>query len=194
MKPIGILALQGDVEKHYKMIEKLGVRAIKARTPEDISSISALVIPGGESTTMGKLLDRFGILAPLREKIQQGFPVYGTCAGAILLAKNIENSEQLRIGTMDITVSRNAYGRQIESFETEITSPFFGDEAMTAVFIRAPIITAVKSHVEVLLSYENKAILVRQNNMLAGTFHPELTSDNRIHKYFVEHVVLKVKA
>lgn len=190
MNPIGILALQGDVDKHHKVIEKLGYPVIKVRTLDDIYKTSGLIIPGGESTTIGKLLNRFGMLDPLKDKIQKGFPVFGTCAGTILLAKEIENSDQFRIGTMDISVNRNAYGRQIESFETDIKAPFLDHQSITAVFIRAPIITQVQPGVEVLLSYEEYPILVKQNNMLAGTFHPELTDDKRIHQYFVEKIIL----
>ncbi|MBN1697417.1 MAG: pyridoxal 5'-phosphate synthase glutaminase subunit PdxT [Spirochaetales bacterium] len=185
---MGILALQGDVAKHATSIEKAGARTTEVRNSSDLDRISGLIIPGGESTTIGKLLVRFSLLEPLRKRITEGLPVFGTCAGTILLADTIiskgNKCDQPHIGTMDITVSRNAYGPQIESFETDITLTFSPGVTLRAVFIRAPVIVRSGKKVEVLGVFENTPVLLKQANMLAATFHPELTDDIRIHEYF----------
>jgi 5'-phosphate synthase pdxT subunit len=192
LKQIGILALQGDIDKHAQSIEKAGARSLPVRNEKQLRQIDGLIIPGGESTTIGKLLERFSLLEPLRKKITEGLPVFGTCAGTILLAKTIihktNKSDQPRIGTMDITVSRNAYGPQIESFETDITFSFSGKPVIRAVFIRSPIIMRIGRQVTILGVFEDKPVLIRQAHMLAATFHPELTDDTRIHAYFLEMI------
>jgi 5'-phosphate synthase pdxT subunit len=155
------------------------------KTRERLASVDGLVIPGGESTTIGMLLERFDLMEPLRERIDAGMPVFGTCAGLILMAREISGSEQPRIGSMDVVVERNAYGRQVDSFETQITSAVLGEEPLPTVFIRAPQIAKVGVGVDVLAETEAGPVLVQQDRQLAATFHPELTADSRIHTYFV---------
>jgi pyridoxal 5'-phosphate synthase pdxT subunit len=185
---IGVLALQGDFEKHGRMLEKAGAVPVNVRSRAELEHVSGLIIPGGESTTIGKLLDRFGMLLPLREKIANGFPVFGTCAGTILLAREIIGREQLKIGTLEASVNRNAYGSQADSFEADIIIPDLGDAPVRAVFIRAPVITGTSGRVRILGLFEERPVLVRQDNMLAATFHPELTTDERIHRYFISMI------
>lgn len=187
MKTIGILALQGDIEKHARITEKAGARSVPVKTKDVLEQVDGLIIPGGESTTIGKLLVRFSLFEPLKAKIRGGLPVFGTCAGTILLAKEILSSHQTKLGTMNITVSRNTYGPQIESFETDIMLSLAKNSQLRfrAVFIRAPIITRVGKKCDVLALFENNPILVREKNMLAATFHPELTDDERIHRFFL---------
>jgi pyridoxal 5'-phosphate synthase pdxT subunit len=190
LKTIGILALQGDTEKHARTIEKAGAGSLLVKSLHHLKKVDGLIIPGGESTTIGKLLVRFSLLAPLRASIKKGLPIFGTCAGTILLAKDIISSQQVKIGVMDISVMRNAYGPQIESFETDITLSLTGNssEQFRAIFIRAPVITRLGKKCQVLAEFENRPILVREKNILAATFHPELTDDLRIHRYFLEMV------
>ncbi|HTE17163.1 MAG TPA: pyridoxal 5'-phosphate synthase glutaminase subunit PdxT [Armatimonadota bacterium] len=183
---IGVLALQGDVGAHLRALEGVGAVATPVKTPEELAGVAGLVIPGGESTTVGMLLERFGLMEPLRERIQQGLPVFGTCTGLILMAMEIEGSDQPRIGCMDVAVRRNAYGRQVDSFEAPVDAPVLGAEPVQAVFIRAPRVTRVEPNVEVLAETEAGPVLVRQGSMLAASFHPELTDDRRIHALFVE--------
>jgi len=185
MKNIGVLAIQGDFSKHIEAVQKAGEVAREVREAKDLEGLDGLVIPGGESTTIGKLLDRYGMLEPISDMARAGKPIFGTCAGAILLAKGIEGSDQVRLGLMDIEVKRNAYGRQIESFEADIPCPAIGEIPVRGVFIRAPIIAAVKDGAAVVAEYEGKPVLVRQGNLLACTFHPELTGDLRVHRYFL---------
>ena len=181
-----MLCLQGDFERHGSMLENLGAKVSYVRRVEEIDRIDALVIPGGESTTIGKLLTRFALMEPLRGRIQSGMPVYGTCAGLILLAKQNTDPHQYRLGVLDIDVERNAYGRQVESFEADIPLRFAGGASFRGVFIRAPQITRIGESVEVLAKFEDHPVLVRSNAILAGSFHPELTGDLRIHKFFFE--------
>lgn len=156
------------------------------RSPEHLDEVSGIIVPGGESTTIGMLMERFGLLEAIRSRALEGMPVLGTCAGAILLAKDIENSSQPRLGLMDMTVRRNAYGRQVDSFEADIVAPELGNGAVRGVFIRAPVIMSVAANVEVLARFEEMPVIVRQNNLMAITFHPELTGDTRLHERFVE--------
>jgi 5'-phosphate synthase pdxT subunit len=155
------------------------------RYGEEIAACEALVLPGGESTTIGKLVSRFGLAEALRQFAAAGKPVFGTCAGAILLAKEIEGNAQFRLGLMDIAVERNAYGRQVESFEEDLEIAVFGNEPFRGVFIRAPQISALGKGVEPLACCQGRVVLCRQGNLLACTFHPELTSDLRVHQYFL---------
>ena len=189
MKTIGILSLQGDFTKHKARVESLGHGTRPVRYPKDLQGLDGLIFPGGESTTIGKLMERHGLLSALSQEIADGFPVFATCAGAILLAREIQGYDQPHIGAMDILVSRNAYGRQVESFEADILFPRFGPPPIRSVFIRAPIILETGDQVEVVGSFENRPILVRENQVLAATFHPELTDDLRIHGYFLDEVV-----
>ncbi|MFP4384210.1 MAG: pyridoxal 5'-phosphate synthase glutaminase subunit PdxT [Spirochaetia bacterium] len=183
---IGVLTLQGDFRKHMDMIRASGASPAAVRDSAELEGVSGLIIPGGESTTIGKLLCRFGLSEPLEQKINSGFPVFGTCAGTIILSREIESSSQYRIGVLPVKVSRNAYGRQIESFETDISMPVLGEEPVRSVFIRAPIIKAILDpEVEVLGEFEGNPVFIRYRNILSATFHPELTDDLRIHSYFL---------
>ncbi len=188
-KRVGILALQGDFEAHAKALERAGAEPVLVRTAEDLKSIDGLVIPGGESTTMLKLVNFMELREPLMEFAREK-PVFGTCAGAILLAKEVRNPEQESFGIIDMTVERNAYGRQVDSRVASIhPGPDFEKRAgrgeMEAVFIRAPIIRRSGAEVKVLAQYEGDPVLVEQGRHLVATFHPELTQDPRVHKLFL---------
>jgi 5'-phosphate synthase pdxT subunit len=191
-KTIGVFALQGDFEAHGKVFsERLGVPTRQVRSVKDLEQADALVLPGGESTTFAKLMARFGLDSAIRARAETGMPLFGTCAGMILLAKRIEGREdQPTLGLMDITVARNAFGRQLDSFEADI--PFdFGAEApqtVHGVFIRAPYVTEAAPNVQVLARYEDHVVGVRQGSCLAIAFHPELTDDTRVHSYFLKMV------
>ena len=184
---IGILALQGAFVEHEKMLAQLGVESIELRNLEDFqkhqSDLSGLIFPGGESTTMGKLLREQDMLIPLREAVLNGLPVFGTCAGLILLARQITSQEESHLATMDILVERNAYGRQLGSFYTEADCKGVGQIPMT--FIRGPIISSVGEGVEILATVGNQIVAAREKNMLVTSFHPELTNDVRLHQYFI---------
>ena len=182
---VGVLALQGAFREHVAAVASLGATAREVRQLKDIEGIDALIIPGGESTTIGKLLNEWNMLEPLRQRILDGMPVYGSCAGLILLCREIENSDQPRLGVLDATVRRNAFGRQVDSFETDLNIPEIGADPIPAVFIRAPVITGVGAGVTVLAEVKGQAVAVRQNNILATSFHPELTPDTRMHSYFL---------
>lgn len=181
---IGILAMQGAFREHCRMMENLGCECKEVRKPEDMKEIDGLIIPGGESTTIGKLIKKSNLYESLQRNIQK-IPVYGTCAGAILLAKEIVGSSQINLEAMDISILRNGYGRQVESFEVDLEGPLFADKPFRAVFIRAPIIKKMGAGVEVLAELEGDPVLVRQRNILVSSFHPELTDDSRIHAYFL---------
>jgi pyridoxal 5'-phosphate synthase pdxT subunit len=182
---VGVFAYQGDVREHIRAIEQCGASAQPVRYAKELRAVDALILPGGESTTIGKLIVRNELIEPLREFAASGKPIFGTCAGMILLAKEIVGNDQFRLGLMDITVARNAYGRQVESFEAELDSPAFGDNPLHGVFIRAPRIAALGADVEALARYNGEVVLCRQNNLLAASFHPELTADCRVHRYFL---------
>ena len=185
---IGILALQGAFVEHENVLAQLGVESVELRNLEDFqkyqSSLSGLILPGGESTTMGKLLRDQQMLVPLREAILNGLPVFGTCAGLILLAKQITSQEESHLATMDIVVERNAYGRQLGSFYTEADCKGVGNIPMT--FIRGPIIREVGKDVDVLAVVNDQIVAAREKNMLVTSFHPELTNDVRLHQYFID--------
>jgi 5'-phosphate synthase pdxT subunit len=184
---IGVSGIQGDFREHKWMIEKLGIGTYVVRTPEDLEKVDGLIIPGGESTTMIRIMKRIGLFDALKEKILNGFPVYGTCAGLIVLAKEIENYPQESLGVIDIKVRRNAYGRQVDSFEEYVEIKGF-DRPFKAIFIRAPRVEAWREGVETLAFLDNHPIMLRQSNVLVTSFHPELTDDTRLHEYFVEMV------
>ena len=200
MKPkIAVLALQGDYERHIRVLAALGADAYGARLPGDIARADGVILPGGESTTIGKLMARYGLDTALREASNQGMPIYGTCAGMILLASGIsdgtgEQGGQQTLGLLDITVSRNAFGRQKDSFEAEVPIPQIGEPPVRAVFIRAPYAARVGADVEVLATYEGKAVFVRQGNILGSAFHPELTDDHRIHQLFLSMIAGREKS
>ncbi len=189
MKPrVGILALQGDVPEHARAVEQAGAEAVLVRRPAALGDVDALIIPGGESTTIGKLLDRYELMEPIRERARAGMPILGTCAGLILLAREIEGSEQPRLGLLDITVRRNAYGRQVESFETDVGVPVLGAEPVRAVFIRAPRVTRTGTEVEVLAEAEGAPILVRQDRLIGAAFHPEMAGEARLHRFLLDQL------
>ena len=184
---IGILALQGAFAEHAKVLDKLGVDNVEIRNLDDFqqhqSDLSGLILPGGESTTMGKLLREQDMLIPIRETILSGLPVFGTCAGLILLAKEITSQEESHLRTMDMVVERNAYGRQLGSFYTEAECKGVGQIPMT--FIRGPIISSVGEDVEILATVDNQIVEAQDKNMLVTSFHAELTDDVRLHQYFI---------
>lgn len=185
---IGVLALQGDFREHIWSLRRLGVEAFAVKTISDLEKISGLVIPGGESTSIGRIARVTGVGERIAQLAREGLPIYGTCAGMILIAKKVvDHPDQYTFGLMDISVRRNAYGRQIESFEVQLDVSKIG--RVKAVFIRAPKVVEWSSDVEVLATYEGTPVLVQQGNLLASSFHPELTDDLRIHEYFVKMVV-----
>ena len=181
---IGVLALQGAFIEHVKMLRQLDVAAVEVRLPQQLQGLDGLIIPGGESTTIGKLASDYGLIEPLR-RFSQRKPTWGTCAGMIFLARDIGIEEQPILGSMDITVDRNAFGRQIDSFETDLAIKGLAGEPFHAVFIRAPVVTAADSEVDVLARLEDgRIVAVRQGRLLATAFHPELTNDLRLHSLF----------
>jgi 5'-phosphate synthase pdxT subunit len=190
---LGVLALQGDVAEHAAMLGRLGVETTFVKQPQHLSGLDGLIIPGGESTTIGKLLLAYNLRDPLRERALDGFPIWGTCAGMILLAKGIAEEsalpDQPLIGTMDIRVRRNGFGRQLDSFETDLAIPALGERPFRAVFIRAPYIEGVGDGAAVLATLdEGPIVAARQGPLLATAFHPELTGDPRFHAYFLSIV------
>ncbi len=185
---IGVLAMQGAFQEHCKALEKLGVQAIEIRHPEQLDTVSGLIIPGGESTTIGKLMNEWGIIDKIKARAAAGMAIYGTCAGMILLAKKIIDSDQPRLGLMDVTVKRNGFGRQRESFEVELNVPDISQEPIKAVFIRAPYIESVGPNVEIMAQIDDKILIAREGKFFVTAFHPELTNDLRIHKYFLSIV------
>jgi len=185
METIGVLALQGSFAEHLQSLKKIiGVNALPVKTVDELAKVGRLIIPGGESTTIGKLLNRTGLGIELRNRILSGMPVWGTCAGLILLAKKIDD-EQHHLAVMDICVKRNAYGSQLASFECQKLIPEISNTPISMVFIRAPQITSVSGTTKVLAEYEGKIVAAQQNSMLATAFHPELTSDLSVYNYFL---------
>ena len=188
---IGVLALQGGFAEHVHALRRIdGVEPEEIRSPGQLPGLDGLVLPGGESTTIGKLMAAGGLMEPLRELIESGLPVLATCAGAIMLARTIDGSTQPRLGVMDLAVRRNAFGRQLESFEADLPLAVLGDPPLRAVFIRAPSIAEVGPGVEILARLPDGTIVAaRQRHMIATSFHPELTGDNRFHAWFVRSIV-----
>ncbi len=188
-KVVGVLALQGAFNRHTRVLGELNVATQEVRTPQDLASVDALVMPGGESTTMSQLLESSELFEPVKKMIHEGMPVFGTCAGMILLAKEIIDGrdDQVSFGAIDIDVQRNAYGRQIDSFEAEIEVDGF-NTPFQAVFIRAPRIVKAAQSVEVLAEFGVEIVLARQKNVLVASFHPELSPDQRIHELFVREI------
>ncbi|WP_282825380.1 pyridoxal 5'-phosphate synthase glutaminase subunit PdxT [Gulosibacter sediminis] len=188
---IGVLALQGDVREHARMLEQLGVRVRLVRTPAELTEVDALVLPGGESSTIDKLSRSFEVAEPIRARIAEGMPVFGTCAGLILLADRITDAApgQQTFGGLDVTVQRNAFGSQLDSFEAEVVSPIEGEQPATVAFIRAPIVVEVGERAEALASVTgDRVVAVRQGNLLGISFHPEVTGDTSWHRHFLELV------
>ncbi len=184
---VGVLALQGDVREHAHALRESGATPVEVRHAAQLDDVDGLVIPGGESTTIGKLMDRFSLRAPLIERAREGLPLYGTCAGLILMAKEVvgEDPAPHRLGVLDVAVRRNGYGRQVESFESDLEWAE-DDQPFRAVFIRAPIVESVGGDVEVLARHKSHPVLVRQGRLLGSTFHPEMTGDGRVHSAFVD--------
>lgn len=184
---IGILALQGAFLEHKKILDKLGVTSIYIKGKSQLEEIDGIILPGGESTAMGKLMREFDLLEPLKEKIINGMPVFGTCSGLILLAKKLANDDTVHLGVMDIVVKRNGYGRQLGSFQC-LGSIKGIEKKIEMVFIRAPYVEVVGEGVEVIGEVEGKIIAVKEKNMLGISFHPELTEDTTLHKYFLNMI------
>jgi 5'-phosphate synthase pdxT subunit len=185
---IGVLSIQGDFAAHARALRRIGVDVIEVRRANDLNSADGLIVPGGESTTMLKFIEEENLAAPITDFACQGKPIFGTCAGAILLAREVYNPAQASLGLIDIGVERNGYGRQVDSFIVEVETAIEGGP-LEAVFLRAPKIKRVGLDVEVLASLNGEPVLVREGNILAATFHPELTEDTRAHSLFVEMVV-----
>jgi len=187
MVKIGVLALQGSVIEHLKKLSEIeGIYPVEIRNANELSDISGLVLPGGESTTLGKLIKDFELADVIKDTIRNGMPVWGTCAGMILLAKDIAGQNNIHLGLMDISVKRNAYGTQLDSFKTKCIIPEVSDKELTLVFIRAPWVEKVWGSAKLLATVNDRIIAIRQDNMLATSFHPELTEDMTFHKYFAD--------
>ncbi len=185
---IGVLALQGAFIEHENILARIGVEPVEVRLPGELEGLDGLILPGGESTTIGQVAERWGLLEPIRAFARSGRPLWGTCAGMVLMAKEVVDgvSGQPRLELMDVVVRRNAFGRQVDSFEVGLEVPALGEEPFHAVFIRAPRIERVGKEVEILARLEDGAVVaVRQGNLLATAFHPELTDDDRFHRYFL---------
>jgi 5'-phosphate synthase pdxT subunit len=191
---IGVLALQGDVDEHIAALGRAGAQALAVKTPGDLARVDALVIPGGESTTVMKLLDRFGLERPIVERTKAGMPLWGTCMGMIVVAHDIAGIEQPTLDLIDITVRRNAFGRQNESVEMPLRIAALGAPAFPAIFIRAPWIERCGPGVQTLAERNGMGVMVREGNVLATSFHPELTGDERVHRYFLEMINHQGKA
>ncbi|MGO8674222.1 MAG: pyridoxal 5'-phosphate synthase glutaminase subunit PdxT [Capsulimonadaceae bacterium] len=193
-KTVAVVAMQGDYDKHMQAVERLGAKAMAARSAQHIEEADAVILPGGESTTIGKLLVRYGMDVALRQAATHGKPIFGTCAGLILLARDIgggtaERGGQPTLGLLDITVVRNAFGRQVDSFEVFVDAPEISGDPIPAVFIRAPVVQDAGPDVRTLATYDGKTIFVRQGTILGSAFHPELTLDLSIHRYFLSMIV-----
>jgi 5'-phosphate synthase pdxT subunit len=180
----GVLALQGDFREHAKVLADLGATPVEVRTSEEIASVECLIIPGGESTTMGRLARAHDLVEPIRRRAAEGMPVFGTCAGMIVMAERVEGGEPL-LSLVDITIRRNAYGRQVDSFEADVDVEGV-EEPVRAVFIRAPAVEQVGPEVRVLAEYAGRPVVAEQGNLLVAAFHPELVGETRLHEYFLK--------
>lgn len=189
---IGVLALQGAFREHRRLFESLGAETTLVKLPSHLDGVDALIVPGGESTAIGKLLREYDLIRPIQERAAAGMPVMGTCAGMIVLAKEVIGAPEPHLALMDIRVNRNSFGRQRESFETDLEIPAIGEHPFPAVFIRAPHVESVGQSVEVLARYEDRVVAAREGQFLALSFHPELTNDSRLHQYFLDMVQKKV--
>jgi 5'-phosphate synthase pdxT subunit len=185
---VGVLALQGDVVEHMRALEAGGTRAREVKTERDLRAVDALIIPGGESTTVIKLLNRFGLVAPIKARVHAGMPLWGTCMGMIVAAHDVADLDQQTLDLIDITVRRNAFGRQIASAEVALPIPILGAAPFPAIFIRAPWIERAGPGVDVLAQHEGHGVFVRQGNVMGTSFHPELTNDARVHAYFARMI------
>ena len=190
MKRIGILGMQGAIEEHEEKLRELeGIEPVIVKTKERLAEVDGLILPGGESTAMGRLLNYFDLTEPLKRAIETGLPVWGTCAGMILLAKDIEGQNERYLCTMDITVRRNAYGSQLDSFSCQREIPEISKDPLPLVFIRAPYITKLGQKAQTVAEVDGNVVCARQENMLVSSFHPELTDDARFHEYFVNKFI-----
>ena len=185
---IGVLAVQGDFREHRAVLERLGAATAEVRRASELGAVEALVIPGGESTTIGKLMGHYGLIEPIKARVRAGMPVFGTCAGLITLARRIVEGDQPLLGVVDIVARRNAFGRQVHSFEADLEIAALGPPPLRAVFIRAPWIESAGPGVEVLATYQGHAVAAREGNVLVAAFHPELTGDTRMHDAFLAMV------
>ncbi|HZD73539.1 MAG TPA: pyridoxal 5'-phosphate synthase glutaminase subunit PdxT [Actinomycetota bacterium] len=183
---IGVLAYQGDVREHRRILDGLGVPSLEVRTLADLDRLDGLIVPGGESTVIGKLTERYGLLEPLRSRARAGFPILGTCAGMIFMAREVEGPPQQLLGVLDMRVRRNAFGPQVASFEAEVDVKGIDGGPVSAAFIRAPWASETGPDVEVIAEIDGRVIGARQGNLLAVAFHPELTGDTRLHRWFVD--------
>jgi 5'-phosphate synthase pdxT subunit len=188
MNTVGVLALQGDVVEHVHALERTGAHVVEVRTPEDLARVDALVVPGGESTTVIRLIERFALRAPIKSRVAAGMPFWGTCMGLIVAAHDVADLRQPTLDLIDVTVRRNAFGRQADSAEIPVAIPVLGGEPFPAVFIRAPWIERTGPDVETLAERDGHGVMVRRRNVLGTSFHPELTGDDRVHRYFLEMV------
>ncbi len=182
---IGVLALQGDVVEHVRALERIGAHAREVKTERDLAAVDALIVPGGESTTVIKLLDRFGLAAPIKARVRDGMPFWGTCMGMIVAAHDVADLEQPTLDLIDITVRRNAFGRQIASAEVPLAIPALGSDPFPAIFIRAPWVERAGAGVEVIAEHDGHGVFVREKNVIGTSFHPELTGDDRVHRYLL---------
>ncbi|MEA2638919.1 MAG: pyridoxal 5-phosphate synthase pdxT subunit [Chloroflexota bacterium] len=189
---IGVLALQGAFREHLQTLERLGAEAVPVRRPEELAGLDGIIIPGGESTTIRLLMEEFGLEPALRARVAEGMPVLGTCAGMIVLAKHVNGERVHGLDALDIDVRRNAFGRQVDSFEADVELPVLGDDPFRAVFIRAPLVESVEPSVDVLARLEDgRIVAVRQGNAIGIAFHPELTDDERLHRFFLHLVAAR---
>ena len=186
MKTVGVLALQGDVAEHLAALRRVGVEAREVRTVRDVDAVDALIVPGGESTTVIRLLERFGLVEPIKARVRAGMPFWGTCMGMIVAAHDVADLEQDTLDLLDVTVRRNAFGRQIASAEVALDIPVLGEEPFPAIFIRAPWVERAGPGVEVLAELDGHGVFVREGKVLGTSFHPELTGDDRLHAYFTD--------
>jgi 5'-phosphate synthase pdxT subunit len=182
---IGVLGLQGDVDEHLSALARAKANGVRVKTPEDLARVDGLIIPGGESTTVGAMLERFGLAEPIKERAKRGMPIWGTCMGMIVMAGKIAGAQQPALGLLDIEVKRNAFGRQIESAEVPLEITGFNGKPFPGVFIRAPWIERTWGDAKILARLEDHGVMVRQGNRLGTSFHPELTDDLRLHRYFL---------
>lgn len=186
---IGILALQGDFEEHYEMLDKMGVGSRFVKYAKELEDLSGLILPGGESTTMLKFMEDESLVEPIKEFYRNGGALYGTCAGAVLLARNVTSPTQSSLALLDISIKRNGYGRQLQSHVSYAPCPTLGGTPLEMVFIRAPVIREVGQGVDVLASHKRDPVFIRQGRIMATTFHPELSTDDRVHRFFINQLV-----
>jgi len=182
---VGVLALQGDVVEHVRALERIGATVREVKTARDLAAVDALIVPGGESTTVIKLLDRFELVEPIRARVRAGMPFWGTCMGMIVAAHDVADLDQPTLDLIDITVRRNAFGRQIASAEVPLDVPALGAEPFPAIFIRAPWVERAGPGVELIAQHDGHGVFVREKNVIGTSFHPELTGDDRVHRYFL---------